>query len=417
MQVRSGLSLPVIENELSLIGHGRALHSSKNLVEDARVCSCENKASKQIRFVLQGLEALQHASPPRQRRAAAAQKPGPRTRRSLSPPRDPEVPNWLLKGLELVTLLRVAVHGMTQLLCFNLWQGKSPVSSPDVAKMRPPRKMRSGPKRKSSEAEETADDQTLDNEEWGDQGGDMGPDGGSVQHLALEKRRSPRMAGKPPAGGLPDDVARAAKRQRRSASGEAEPARQDFPSAKQPAARPPGRPRKYPLPPDALPKRDEASTHALRPSGSQAYQDSREYERQMRSVDADLAAADAFARGGSIHDGGAQRSASSGGGGSQQAYSGGPGSSASGAGAQVRGSGGPQAMRRPVPTPMAPGMRARAAVPLLVLQPEQLQRAESGLLALPAQISNLLSAGSIQVCTQHVTVFYQPRLPLARMTF
>jgi len=232
----------------------------------------------------------------------------------------------------------------------------------------------------------------------------MGADGAAVQHSALEKRRSPRMAGKPPAGGLPDDAARAAKRQRRSASDEAEPASQDVPSAKQPAARPPGRPRKYPLPPDALPKRDAASTHALRPSGPQAYQDPREYERQMRSVDADLAAADAYARG-SVHEGGAQRSASSGGGGSQQAYSGGPGSSASGAGAQARGSGGPQAMRRPMPTPMAPGMRARASVPLLVLQPEQLQRAESGLLALPAQISNLLSAGSIQVCTQCVTVF------------
>lgn len=129
----------------------------------------------------------------------------------------------------------------------------------------------------------------------------------------------------------------------------------------------------------------------------------RDYERHARPAEADLAASqDAFAS-----EGGAQRSGSGGGGG-QPARSGGPGTSVSGPGRPPRQptpGGGSAPMRagpagppmRPGPMAAGPGMGARPAVPLVVLQPEQLQRADTGALFLPAQISNLLSAGSIQV--------------------
>lgn len=48
------------------------------------------------------------------------------------------------------------------------------------------------------------------------------------------------------------------------------------------------------------------------------------------------------------------------------------------------------------------GPRLRVPVPLLVLQPEQLQEAEGGLLALPLQLSDAISSGAVQVRVLYV---------------
>lgn len=88
-------------------------------------------------------------------------------------------------------------------------QVKSPVSSPDFAKMRPPRKLRSGPKSKGS-AEPTPenDDVIVDFE------GDAPMDEGAPSPGRHANRRSPRVAGmNPAADGV--DSERTAKRQRR----------------------------------------------------------------------------------------------------------------------------------------------------------------------------------------------------------
>ncbi|BDA45976.1 hypothetical protein COCOBI_08-0680 [Coccomyxa sp. Obi] len=299
---------------------------------------------------MQGLEALQHASPARKRQAAAAKRPGARTRRSITPPPEPEE--------------------------------KSPMSSPDFAKIRPPRKLRSGPKQLESKGEGAEDGGEDHPNDGGDDGGDAPmeeePPSSSGQ-AALTTRRSPRVAGKNPASdGIESE--RPAKRQRRNSTESAGAKTHTAPDAA-PVKRSPGRPRKHPLP-NPEPAAPAPAERAAASGGSRG--SAREPERQMQAA--------------ASGDGGAQRSGSAGG--VQPARSG----STGGVGRPPRqptpaGAAGAAPMRAGPGGPIRPGPAGavRPAVPLLVLQPEQLQRAESGVLSLPPQISNLLSAGSIQV--------------------
>ena len=248
-------------------------------------------------------------------------------------------------------------------------QGQSPMSSPDFAKIKPPRKLRSAPKSKGSDAEEGAGQPSLDDNDGGNYEVEAPLDEHHGSPGGLLNRRSPRVASLNAfSSGV--ESARPATRQRRHNDEPVDPNA----AAPPPVKRTPGRPRKQPVPkPDA--EADPADEQVV------------------------LAA-----------DGSAQHSGSAGGG--QPARSGGAGTSASGpnrppwqptpngGGAPMRaGPGGPP--MRPGPMTAGPGMRSRPALPLLVMQPHQLHRADSGALTLPGNVSQLLSAGSIQVGTSH----------------
>lgn len=249
------------------------------------------------------------------------------------------------------------------------------MSSPDFAKMRPPRKLRSGPKQSGSRGEGAEDAEEDHPNDGGDEGVDTlmeeeEPPSPSGQ-AALAMRRSPRVAGKNPASdGIESE--RAAKRQRRNSTESTDAKAQHAPDAA-PVKRSPGRPRKHPLP-NTEPA---ATAPAERATASGGRGSAREQERQMQeaaSGDGGSAGGVQPARSGSISGVGR------------------PPRQPTLAGAPIRA--GPGGSIRPGPGPAG---AVRPAVPLLVLQPEQLQRAESGVLSLPPQISSLLSAGSIQV--------------------